>query len=182
MFLRNTTHYVFYNHAFHKEGIVHISPLMGYRTVSSDEVIPADCLNENDYVDVEKMSDNKKLALFEKCNWEGDNPINTYALRTPFDTMSRVGTHFRLVKGNFAETPIHEHMTTENIFKLSASLNNLKLKRFGDYIESQDIRLPAKHETVIKLMKQGEIPIINPAFTNEQGDLIIPRHIVEQLF
>tara|TARA_B100001093_G_scaffold513373_1_gene585171 strand:- start:925 stop:2007 length:1083 start_codon:yes stop_codon:yes gene_type:complete len=182
MFLRNTTNYVFYNHAFHKEGIVHISPLMGYRTVSSDSVIAADCLNENDYVDVENMSNTKKIALFEKCNWEGDNPINTYALRTPFDTMNRVGTHFRLVKGNFAKTPIHAHMTTENIFKLSATLNNLKLERFGKYIEDQHIRLPVKHSTVIKLIQQGELPIINPEFTDAHGDLIIPRHIVEQLF
>tara|TARA_B100001250_G_scaffold320460_1_gene283359 strand:- start:1843 stop:2922 length:1080 start_codon:yes stop_codon:yes gene_type:complete len=182
LFLKNTSHYVFYNHAFHNKGIVHISPLMGYRAISSPGMIPADCLNEQYYVNVENLSDEKKVELFKKCMWEGDSPINTYALRTPFDTMSRVGTHYRLDQANFAQTPIHDKMNTRALYDLSANLNCLGLSRFGDHVETQHIRLPAKEDTVVRLMRLGDVQIINPEFTDTQGNLVIPRHIVEQLF
>ena len=181
LFLKNTTHYVFYNHAFHNQGIVHISPLMGYRTVAQKGMIPADCLQEQQYVDVDKLADEKKVELFEKCMWEGDSPINTYALRTPFDTMPRVGTHYRLTQANFATTPVHNKLSTEALYNLSANLNSLGLSRFGDHIETQHIRLPAKEETVVKLMRLGDVPILNPELTDAHGNLVISRHIVEQL-
>ena len=180
LFLKNTTEYVFYNHAFHNEGIVHVSPLMGYRTVSSQGMIPSDCLNEKKYVDVNGLSDEKKVALFNKCKWDGNSAINTYALRTPYDNMSRVGVHYRLSEASFAETPVHAQMSTRDLYHLSARLNDLGLNRFGDHIETENIRLPAKEDTVVKLMRMN-IPILNPELTDGAGNLLISRHIVEQL-
>ena len=183
LFLKSTTHYVFYNHAFHQKGLVHVSPLMGYRQISNTRgMVAADRLDEQQYVDVHNLEDTQKQQLFEKCQWDSDSPINTYALRDTYDPMLNKGTHFRLEKANFASTPIHAQMETEDIYNLSADLNQLGLTRFGDLVETQHIRLPAKPETVVKLMALQDLKILNPEFMDGKGNLKLPKHIVEQLF
>lgn len=183
LFLKSTTHYVFYNHGFHNQGLVHVSPLMGYRQISAKGMLAADRLHEQQYVDVHNLEDEQKKQLFTKCQWDSDSPINTYALRATYDTMHNVGTHFRLKQANFATTPIHDKMKLEDIYNLSADLNALGLSRFGNLVETQQIRLPAKPETVVKLMGlQDQLKILNPEFVDERGNLTLPKHIVEQLF
>lgn len=180
LFLKDTHHYVFYNHAFHKKGVVHVSPLMGYRTVRANGAIAGDRMHAREYVDVEALSDPKKQELYQKCWWDSDNAVNTYALRKPFDTLARVGTHYRLQQGCFAETPIHHAMATQDLYKLSADLNNLGLKRFG-HVETQQIRLPVREETVVRLLRLGDFDILNPQY-RDADNLLLPKHIVEQLF
>lgn len=180
LFLKGSNEYAFFNHAFMHKGIVQISPIMGYRTVSQRGNFESDCLDEQQYVDVDKLSQEHKKQLFTKCQWDDDNTINTYVFRKPFKRLDNVGTHYRLTQGHFASTPIHDKMSIANLYHLTPDLTDLDIRGFGKRIQENKIQLPASHAIVQRLMQVEDFQILNPKYF-KGGALHIPRNTVHQL-
>ncbi len=180
LFLKGSGEYAFYNHAFMKKGIVHVSPLLGYRTVSAPGNFDSDCLAEEDYVDIGSLSPQQQEALFSKCGWDGDNTVNTYAFRKPYTKMTNVGTHYRLLEGHFSSTPIHEQMSIKKLYDLTPDLTGTDIRRFGDRVHDTSIELPVTPAIMKRLMGVEGFQIINPQYVRGES-LHIPRNVVHQL-
>ena len=182
LFLKGSGEYAFYNHAFMKKGIVHVSPIMGYRSISAAGNFDSDCLAEQDYIDVDSLDTDRQQALFKKCTWEGLNTVNTYVFRKPHTMMTNIGTHYRLKEGNFASTPIHHHMSIRALYDLTPDLTNTDITAFGKRVNETDIHMPITQNIIERLMDIEGFQIINPQYLNdEHNELKIPRNVVHQL-
>lgn len=177
LFLKGSNEYAFFNHAFMNRGVVHVSPLMGYRTVTASGNFAADRMHENQYVNVDGLSREQKEQLFQKVQWGGNSPINTYVFRKPFDNMTNVGTHFRLVRAHFAETPIHEKMSIRDLYRLTPNLSDCDVVGVNT---DERIALPVTAGIVQQLMELEGFSILNREYLND-GKLMIPRNVVHQL-
>jgi hypothetical protein len=180
LFLKGSGQYAFYNHAFMKKGIVHVSPLMGYRSVAADGNFDSDCFAEEEYVNIGHLSTKQQEHLFGKCEWDGRNTVNTYVFRRPYTKMTNIGTHYRLEYGTFASTPIHDKMAIAALYNLTPDLTRTKITGFGERTKETSIRMPVTHAIMQRLMDIEGFDIINPEYMAD-GVLNIPRNVVHQL-
>ena len=178
LFLKGSNEYAFFNHAFMNKGIVHVSPLMGYRSVSQSGNFEADCMHEQQYVNVSELSKEQKEKLYTKCQWDKPNTLNTYVFRKPFKQMTNKGTHYRLTQGHFADTPIHDKMPIADLYSLTPNLEGCSITGFGKI--TGDLELPVTANIVQQLMEVEGFSILNPKYL-KKGVLKIPRNVVHQL-
>lgn len=166
----------FYNNAYKEAGLVLVSPLIGYKLIQGKDHA-ADYLS-NDVIDVKKLQPNQQRSLYSKAHWESCELINTFVTRKSF---SNLQADFRMQKGNFSATNIVEHLSPQEILKLTPSAEHVPEERgIWEHFRSNELEIPITDLTLQTLIDfRDHLDILNPQFYRK-GKLILPRDVVEQ--
>lgn len=181
--------YHFYNHAIkpsNGKALLNISPLIGCAMVSSDEKhIESDLLSTNNYIDVNKLSEEQRARTYESCKWEGKNIINTFTMRKPLDNYKSIleshnTTMYRLENGFFSANPVQNKLPADIVLYLTPEKDLIPQNAVcHQHIRDGSLDMPASLENITKLMKSHWRELISKKYIN--GDmLILPRDMVTQ--
>lgn len=181
--------YHFYNHAIkpsNGKALLNISPLIGCAMVSSDEKhIESDLLSTNNYIDVNKLSEEQRVRTYESCKWEGKNIVNTFTMRKPLDNYktlleSHNVTMYRLENGYFSANPVQNKLPADIVLYLTPEKELIPQAAVcHQHIRDGSLDMPASLENITKLMKSHWRDLISKKYI--RGDmLILPRDMVKQ--
>lgn len=181
--------YHFYNHAIkpsNGKALLNISPLIGCAMVSSDEKhIESDLLSTNNYIDVNKLSEEQRVRTYESCKWDGKNIVNTFTMRKPLDNYktlleSHNVTMYRLENGYFSANPVQNKLPADIVLYLTPEKELIPQAAVcHQHIRDGSLDMPASLENITKLMKSHWRDLISKKYI--RGDmLILPRDMVKQ--
>lgn len=181
--------YHFYNHAIkpsNGKALLNVSPLIGCAMISSDEKhIESDLLSTNNYIDVNKLSEEQRIRTYESCKWEGKNIINTFTMRKPLDNYktlleSHNVTMYRLENGYFSANPVQNKLPADIVLYLTPEKDLIPQNaKCHQHIRDGCIDMPASLENITKLMKNHWRELISKKYIS--GDmLILSRDMVKQ--
>lgn len=181
--------YHFYNHAIkpsNGKALLNISPLIGCAMVSSDEKhIESDLLSTNNYIDINKLSQEQRIRTYESCKWDGKNIVNTFTMRKPLDNYktlleSHNVTMYRLENGYFSANPVQNKLPADIVLYLTPEKDLIPQNAVcHQHIRDGSLDMPASLENITKLMKSHWRDLISKKYI--RGDmLILPRDMVKQ--
>lgn len=176
MLYRGSNSFHFYNAAYKDQGLVLLSPLIGYRMVNAKDH-PADFIDETQHL--VDLNPQQLQSIYKKCKWEGHELINTAVIKQmlPIETK---GTQYRTVQVSVARTPIQDLLTPQQHLAMTPSNANIPLDQScHKYLRNNKIRLPYNENNIQKLLAlKDEFPILN-MYNN--GQLTLSREIVARI-
>ena len=176
MLYRGSNTFHFYNAAYKDQGLVLLSPLIGYCMVDQKDH-PADFINETEHL--VNLTPQQLQSIYTKCNWEGHELINTAALKQALP-LGADGTQYRTVQISIARTPVQDLLTAQQHLAMTPLMADIPTTQScHNYLRQNKIRLPYNEENIQKLLQlKDEFPILN-MYSN--GQLTLSREIVAKI-
>lgn len=134
---RGNSTYLFYNHAIKPtqgKALVHISPLMGYVEIKTDEsAVASDLMSADEYMDIREFTPEQRKRAYVDCNWEGKNIVNTFIMRKPIDNytsfIGKDSTRYMMQKGVFSSNPIVDKLPPHLVLFLTPEVSTIPKER-----------------------------------------------------
>ena len=179
MLYKGAANFHFYNAAYKGPGLVLMSPLVGYKAVTATDH-PSDVIREDEHLS--DMSRQDLHSLYERCDWEGKEVVNTHAMKQFSGELSSVGNglHYRPLNVSVSLTPIHARLTPPQLLQMTPPAEHIPDSKAAHAHTAQNmIKLPYSDAVMQQLLQlKDQFKILN---MYSDGNLTLPREIVQHL-
>tara|TARA_B110000261_G_scaffold68729_1_gene80418 strand:- start:1245 stop:2261 length:1017 start_codon:yes stop_codon:yes gene_type:complete len=173
--LKGTGIFHYYNGAYKDEGLVLHSPLIGYTKVSAKDH-PSDWIDESNHLT--DLSMDQYDSIYSKCDWNSCELVNTFALKKCLQPVHTV--QFQPINVSLSNTPIHNKLSPQQLVSMTPPPCNIPpFVEVYDHVRENKIKLPYSTELILKLLELRDDHDILHMYNN--GDLLLPRHIIEKI-
>ena len=186
---RSNDSYFFYNHALKpvgKKALVHVSPLMGYNLVDTDEIaLASDLMASNEYLDISKFKEEQRRRAYVSCSWKGKNIINTFCLRKPIDNYKEYlgsgSVTYRMESGYFSNSNISDKLDPKIVLFLTPEATMIPEEvDVHSHVMRNIIKLPATDEILQKIVKSHWRQLFSKKYISGEN-LALPRDLVKEI-
>jgi len=128
------------------------------------------------------MSKKDLHSLYERCDWEGKEVVNTHAMKQFSGELSSVGNglHYRPLNVSVSLTPIHARLTPPQLLQMTPPAEHIPESKAAHAHTAQNmIKLPYSDAVMQQLLQlKDQFKILN---MYSDGNLTLPREIVQHL-
>ena len=171
-----------------KEALVLVSPLKGYKLVTSsnnNNIFPADLIDESKLIPFGSLKASDQLSVYKRVSWSTPDLINTYMLKLPIDGFHfKNATHYQMIKVLLSHQPITDSLAPSKLYEITPPIKNLP-SDFEHYHWCADdkVKLEASEKNLQALLRiRNILPVLNKeVYDSDLEMLTVPREWLKHL-